>query len=310
MNELLRIDNLTVSFRDDKDDLSDGMTAVRGVSLSIDRGETLALVGESGCGKTVMCKSMMGFLCSRGSVDTGSIEYMGEDLVCLDEKALARYRGGQIAMIPQDPMTSLDPMMSVGEQIAEVFRIVDRSDYPAAAGPAASSSGDFSKAGAGLSARQRALSLMKQVGIEDAEKRYDQRPYQFSGGMRQRIVIAIALAGDPKLVLADEPTTALDEETRTEILELIRRMQGELGFGMLFITHDLHLVAHMAQRVAIMKEGKILEEGSVEKVFGEPSCDYTKKLLGYLDYYRHKGHAVTGRDGRGGGRSGVMREVG
>lgn len=278
MNELLKIDNLIVAFRDRRTDSGfvrsgdgDGIVAVRGVDLEIDRGETLALVGESGCGKTVLCKSMLGFLCARGSVEGGSIQYMGSDITGLDEKELVKYRGGQIAMIPQDPMTSLDPMVSVGEQIAEVVRISERANRS--------------------EARVRALELMKRVGIEEAEDRYDQRPYQFSGGMRQRIVIAIALAGDPKLILADEPTTALDEQTQEEVLGLIKDLQKEIGFGMLFITHDLHLVMDMADRVAIMKEGRIVEEGPVSSVFDEPTHDYTKQLLGYLDYYRHRGHS-------------------
>ena len=295
MNELLKIDNLIVAFRDRRTDSGpvqsgggDGIVAVRGVDLEIGRGETLALAGESGCGKTVLCKSMLGFLCERGAVEGGSIEYMGSDLVGLEEKELVGYRGGQIAMIPQDPMTSLDPMVSVGEQIAEAVRLSGR----------AGRSGDGSKSqtplasriGSRQSAKEVALDLMSRVGIEDAENRYDQRPYQFSGGMRQRIVIAIALAGNPKLILADEPTTALDEQTQQEVLGLIKDLQKEVGFGMLFITHDLHLVADMADRVAIMKDGRIVEEGPVDRVFDEPEHEYTRQLLGYLDYYRHRGH--------------------
>ena len=281
MNELLKIDNLTVAFRDRRTgseplhEGGDGIVAVRGVDLEIGRGETLALAGESGCGKTVLCKSMLGFLCARGAVEGGSIEYMNSDLAHMTEKQLVKYRGGQIAMIPQDPMTSLDPMVSVGGQIAEAVRLSEKS----------------SAQGAGRSPKEVALALMRRVGIEDAEDRYDHRPYQFSGGMRQRIVIAIALAGNPKLILADEPTTALDEETQNEVLALIKSLQKEIGFGMLFITHDLHLVDDMADRVAIMKDGKIVEEGPVSRVFDEPAHEYTKQLLGYLDYYRHRGHS-------------------
>lgn len=269
-SELLRIDGLVVSFRDKKSE----MTAVKGVDLTIGEGETLALVGESGCGKTVMCKSMLGLLCQKGVIDEGRIIYAaGENLAELSEKELVHYRGGEIAMIPQDPMTSLDPVVAVGEQIAEAARL----------------------AGAGRArARARALELMELVGISDAAQRYDQRPYQFSGGMRQRIVIAIALAGDPRLLLADEPTTALDEETQKGILELIRDVQKKTGVGILFITHDLSLVEEMAQRVAIMKDGVLVEEGPVDRVFSDPQHPYTRQLLGYLDYHYHRGHTHGG----------------
>lgn len=320
MSELLKIDNLRVSFRDSYD----GMTAVKGISLSVSPGETLALVGESGCGKTVTCKSIMGFLCSRGVIDSGQIMYSADrmpgsplvDLASMPEKIKAGYRGSEIAMVPQDPMTSLDPMLSVGKQIAESIRLSERRKKPAAglingrvssggtrrmdkdeivqgasaAAPEGSASGASEGSAGKPSVRQQALEWMKRVGIQDAEERYDDRPYQFSGGMRQRIVIAIALAGNPELLLADEPTTALDEETQEDVLRLLKNLQKETGVGIIFITHDLSLVELMADRVAIMKDGLIVEEGTVSDVFEEPNHEYTRQLLGYLDYKKHRGH--------------------
>lgn len=266
MNDLLTINNLIVSFENPNGKL----TAVKGVSLNLDRGETLALVGESGCGKTVLCKSMLKILCQRGCIDQGEVILDGENLTELSEKQMEAYRGGDIAMIFQDPMMSLDPAFSVGQQIAEVLRIHQK----------------LSKA----DAKRQAIELMKMVSIPDAEKRYSQHPYQFSGGMRQRIAIAIALAGNPKILLADEPTTALDEQTQEEILKLLKDIQKKTGVAILFITHDLSIVEDIAQRVAIMKDGVLVEEGKVKDVFAAPSHQYTKKLLGYLDYKKNRGH--------------------
>lgn len=266
MDDLLKINNLKVAFETPEGKLM----AVKGVSLCLGRGETLALVGESGCGKTVLCKSMLKILCERGRVEDGEIILGTEDLVPFTEEKMRSCRGGKIAMVFQDPMTSLDPAFSVGEQIAEVVRIHKGFDRKAA--------------------KKRAIELMKAVKIDDAEKRYHQRPYQFSGGMRQRIVIAIALAGEPDILLADEPTTALDEQTQQEILELLKEIQQETGTAVLFITHDLSLVEDIAERVSIMKDGCIVEEGRVSEVFALPQHEYTKKLLGYLDYRKNRGH--------------------
>lgn len=266
MKDLLAINNLIVSFETPQGEL----TAVKGVSLKLGEGETLALVGESGCGKTVLCKSMLKILCERGRIRDGEILLRGKDLIPVTETEMQQYRGGGVAMVFQDPMTSLDPAFSVGEQIAEVLRIHK----------------NLSKA----EAKQRAIELMEAVKIDSAEARYNQRPYQFSGGMRQRIVIAIALAGEPEILLADEPTTALDEETQYEILKLLKEIQQKTGVAILFITHDLSLVEDIAQRVAIMKGGCIIEEGNVSKVFAAPQEPYTKKLLGYLDYKKNRGH--------------------
>ena len=266
MAELLKINNLIVGFENPQGEL----TAVKGVSLALDKGETLALVGESGCGKTVLCKSMLKILCEKGRIRQGEILLEGKNLIPVTEREMTALRGGDIAMVFQDPMTSLDPAFSVGEQIAEVLRIHKK----------------LSKE----DAKAQAIKLMEMVKIPDAELRYDQRPYQFSGGMRQRIVIAIALAGEPELLLADEPTTALDEETQEEILKLLKEVRRQTKVAVLFITHDLSLVEDIADRVAIMKDGQVVEQGDVKEVFAAPQHEYTKKLLGYLDYKKGTGH--------------------
>lgn len=266
MERLLTINNLTVSFENPQGRL----TAVKNVSVTLERGETLALVGESGCGKTVLCKSMLKVLCSRGRIDEGEILFRQEELTSLTEREMTPYRGGKIAMVFQDPMTSLDPAFSVGEQIAEVIRRHEGCSHS--------------------KAREDAIELMRLVSIPDAKIRYNQRPYQFSGGMRQRIAIAMALAGKPDILLADEPTTALDQNTREEIMVLLKKIQQETEAAVLFITHDLSLVEGIADRVAIMQAGRIVEEGLVEKVFAHPEHPYTRKLLGYLDYNKNRGH--------------------
>lgn len=269
--KILKINNLIVSFENPEGEL----TAVKGVSLSLNAGETLALVGESGCGKTVLCKSMLKILCDKGRIRQGEIMLDGENLVPLSETKMQDKRGADIAMVFQDPMTSLDPAFSVGEQIAEVLRI--------------------HKGLSAADAKAQAIELMGLVQIPEAEKRYEQRPYQFSGGMRQRIVIAIALAAEPAILLADEPTTALDEQTQEEILKLLKNIQEKTGVAILFITHDLSIVEDIADRVAIMKDGLLVECGNVSEVFANPEHEYTKKLLGYLDYKKNRGHNHRGR---------------
>ncbi len=251
---VLSVRDLSVSFRA----YGGIVRAVRGVSFDLHRGETLAIVGESGSGKSVSIKSVMGILPSNASVDGGEILYDGMDLTKVDEAKMHEIRGHRIGLIFQDPLSALNPIMRVGKQIMEVLE----------------------KRGIGRKeARERALSLMQDVGIPEAEKRIDQYPFQFSGGMRQRIVIAIALAGDPEILICDEPTTALDVTVQAKILELINQIKEKRHLSVLFITHDLGVVAQMADRIAVMYAGRIVETGTSEEIFFDPRHPYTWALL-------------------------------
>ena len=251
---ILKVDDLRISFR-----AYGGMVrAVRGVSFELRRGETLAIVGESGSGKSVSIKAVMGILPSNAVIEEGSIQYDGMDLTKVSEEQFHRIRGHRIGLIFQDPLSALNPIMKIGRQITEVLRL----------------SGYGKK-----EARARALELMEAVGIPEPEKRFDQYPFQFSGGMRQRIVIAIALAGDPEILICDEPTTALDVTVQAKILELINRIKQERGLSVIFITHDLGVVANVADRVNVMYAGKIVETGTSEEIFMEPAHPYTWALL-------------------------------
>ena len=251
---VLSVRDLKISFR-----AYGGLVqAVRGVSFDLYRGETMAIVGESGSGKSVTSKAIMGILPPNASVDAGSILYDGLDLAHAPEEVMHGIRGRRIGLVFQDPLSSLNPIMKVGKQIMEVLlrRGMNREQ-----------------------ARERALQLMKDVGIPEAEKRINQYPFQFSGGMRQRIVIAIALAGDPEILICDEPTTALDVTVQAKILELINQLKAERHLSVIFITHDLGVVAQMADRVCVMYAGKIVETGTSEEVFFEPAHPYTWALL-------------------------------
>jgi oligopeptide transport system ATP-binding protein len=234
--------------------------AVRGVSFDLRRGETLAIVGESGSGKTVTAKSLLRLLPAANTmVKGGEILFEGQDILKLSEKQMKDIRGPKIAMVFQDPMTSLDPTMRVGRQITESL-----------------------KEHLGLSgqrARERAIELLTLVGIPNPEDRVKQYPHQFSGGMRQRVVIAIALACDPQILIADEPSTALDVTIQAQILELLRELQEQLGMSVLLITHDLGVVAHTAHRVAVMYAGKVVETGTLREIFYNPQMPYTWGLL-------------------------------
>jgi oligopeptide transport system ATP-binding protein len=234
--------------------------AVRGVSFDLRRGETLAIVGESGSGKSVTAKSIMRLLPEANTmIKGGEIILGGEDILKLPEKRMQNIRGPKVAMVFQDPMTSLDPTMRVGRQITESLKVH-----------------------LGLSthrARERAVELLTLVGIPSPEQRIKQYPHQFSGGMRQRVVIAIALACDPQVLIADEPTTALDVTIQAQILELLRELQERLGMSIILITHDLGVVASTAHRIAVMYGGKIIETGTVREIFYNPQMPYTWGLL-------------------------------
>ena len=258
MEKLLEVKNLCVNFGT----YGGEVKAVRGITFDLHKGETLAIVGESGSGKSVACKTIMRILSSNGYIKDGQILFDGKDLTKISEKDMEKVRGKDIAMIFQDPMTSLNPTMTIGKQIME---------------PIIKHQG-FSKE----DARKRAIELIELVGISDAEKRFKQYPHQFSGGMRQRIVIAISLACNPKVLIADEPTTALDVTIQAQILELIKDLQEKTGVAVIFITHDLGVVANMADRVAVMYAGKIIEYGTSDDIFYDPKHPYTWGLLGSM----------------------------
>ncbi|MFV0558716.1 MAG: ABC transporter ATP-binding protein [Enterococcus sp.] len=258
MKKVLEVKDLEISF----DTYAGKVRAIRNVSFDLYEGETLAIVGESGSGKSVTTKSIMRLLASNANVDNGAILFEGEDLVLKNEKQMQKIRGKDIAMIFQDPMTSLDPTMTIGKQVAESLVIHNKVSKKE-----------------GLKA---ALELLNLVGIPNAEKRLKNYPHQFSGGQRQRIVIAIALICYPKVLIADEPTTALDVTIQAQILELLKEIQQKINTSIIFITHDLGVVANVADRVAVMYGGRIVEVGTAEEIFYNPQHPYTWGLLGSM----------------------------
>ena len=253
---ILEVKNLEISFST----YAGEVQAVRGVTFDLRRGETLAIVGESGSGKSVTAKSIMRLLPEANSiVKGGEIVFEGRDLLSLSEKQMQGIRGSNIAMVFQDPMTSLDPTMRVERQITESLR--------------------KHLGMSGQRAKERSVELLKMVGIPNPEARLRQYPHQFSGGMRQRVVIAIALACDPQILIADEPTTALDVTIQAQILELLRDLQERIGTSVILITHDLGVVAQTAHRVAVMYGGRVIETGTVRDIFYNPQMPYTWGLL-------------------------------
>ena len=256
MKERLKVEHLSVSFFTDEGEVQ----AVRDVSFSLNAGEVLAVVGESGCGKSVLCKSIMKLLPENAKIKNGKILVNGEEIAGYGERRMRELRGKLFSMVFQNPMTSLNPTMTVGAQIAEAVRAHQK---------------DMGKE----EVEQRVTELMQLVGIEQAEERKKAYPYHFSGGMRQRIVLAIALAGNPEILFADEPTTALDVTIQAQILDLLREIQKKLGTATVFVTHDLGVVARIADRVAVMYAGKIVEYGTAEEVFYNPQHPYTWALL-------------------------------
>ena len=268
MSNLLEVKNLEVSFHT----YAGEVKAVRGVSFEAKAGECLAIVGESGSGKTVTSKAVLGLIATPpGDVKkTSEIIFDGQNIMNYSEKEWRAYRGKDAAMIFQDPMTSLNPTMKVGKQIEEMLKEHRK---------------EMSKA----DRKARAIELLSLVGISNPEARYDQYPHQLSGGMRQRVVIAIALACDPKVLIADEPTTALDVTIQAQILDLMRDLQKKIKTSIIIITHNLGVVANIADRVAVMYGGKLVETGDVEDIFHNPCHEYTKGLLRSIPKAHEKG---------------------
>lgn len=252
---MIEVKNLHINFST----FAGTVHAVRGVDFVLKKGETLAIVGESGCGKSVTCRAVMGLLAANAEITEGEILYEGEDLLKKSGRERRRFMGKEISMIFQDPMTSLDPTMKIGLQIREMILLHEK----------------VSRA----EAKKRVLELLALVGIPNPEARYHQYPHQFSGGQRQRIVIAIALACNPRVLIADEPTTALDVTIQAQIVELLKELQGKLDMSIIFITHDLGVVANVADRVAVMYAGKIIEYGTAQEVFYDPRHPYTWGLM-------------------------------
>jgi oligopeptide/dipeptide ABC transporter ATP-binding protein len=255
---LLDVEDLHVHF-----DTDDGVVkAVDGLSFAVEPGKTLGIVGESGSGKSVANMTILGLTRAANAEITGRISFEGEDLLELDDEGLQRVRGNDIAMIFQDPLTSLHPFYKVGKQMTEAVQAHrDSSD---------------------AEARERCIDLLQLVGIPDAERRFGEYPHEFSGGMRQRAMIAMALTNDPKLLIADEPTTALDVTIQAQILRLIERLQSELGMAVIMITHDLGVIAEVADDVLVLYGGRAVEAGSLDEIFYDPQHPYTWGLLGSL----------------------------
>lgn len=254
MIELLEISDLNVTF----ETRFRSVSAVRGVSLTVAQGESVALVGASGSGKTVLGRSILGLVDEPGVV-RGSILFDGKQIVGRSEDALREIRGVGVAMVFQDALDGLNPVYSVGSQLSEILTV--RLGYTRAR------------------AKEHAVELMRQVGIRDPETRFNNYPHQFSGGMRQRICIALAVGMQPKLLIADEPTTALDVTVQAGILRLIKKLQVETGMGLIFVTHDLAVAREVSKRMVVMYNGQIVEEGPTEEVFSNPQHPYTKALL-------------------------------
>ncbi|MDQ1430159.1 MAG: peptide/nickel transport system ATP-binding protein, partial [Actinomycetota bacterium] len=258
MNDVaaLEVDGLAVQFAVERD----VVRAVSDVSFSVASGETVAIVGESGSGKTVTALAVMGLIDRPGSITRGDVRLAGRSLVGVSESEYREVRGREVAMVFQDPMTALNPVMRVGEQIAEAIAV---------------HGGTRSR----RAARARAVELLERVGITPASARAREYPHQLSGGMRQRVMVAMALANGPRVLIADEPTTALDVTTQAQILELLGEVQREMGLALVLVTHDLGVVAGLADRVVVMYAGRVVEEGPVDAVFGASGHPYTRGLL-------------------------------
>ncbi|SFW14642.1 oligopeptide transport system ATP-binding protein [Ruminococcus sp. YE71] len=252
---LLEVNDLHTSFFTDAGEVK----AVNGVSFNLDKGKVLDIVGESGSGKSVTAYSIMQILASAGKIVGGSIKFNGQELVGAGEKVMKTIRGNRISIIFQDPMTSLNPTYTIGKQLMEAILLhTDRNKQQA---------------------RERAVEMLKLVNVNEPEKRMKQHPFELSGGMRQRVMIAMALACEPDILIADEPTTALDVTIQAQILELMKNLQEELGMAIIMITHDLGVVAQMCDEVIVMYAGSICEQGTADEIFYNPCHEYTKGLL-------------------------------
>ena len=269
MAELLEVKNLSVSFDTPQGELQ----AVRDVSFTLHEGEVLAVVGESGSGKSVLCKAIMKLLRKDARIKGGSILVDGVDITAYRPRDMERLRGKLFSMVFQDPMTSLNPTIAIGEQIAEAVRVHNRRLSRDAV-------------------HRRVIELMELVGIDAPESRYGLYPYNFSGGMRQRSVLAIALASNPRILFADEPTTALDVTIQAQILDLLRDVQQKLGTATVLVSHDLGVVARVADRVAVMYAGRIVEIGTTEEIFYDPRHPYTWGLMRSLPAYAQRGEPL------------------
>jgi oligopeptide transport system ATP-binding protein len=259
MAALIEVNGLTTKFY-----TQDGVVnAVNGVSFHVDEGETLGLVGESGCGKSVSVLSVMRLIQQPpGKIVAGEVRFEGRDLLKVNEDEIREVRGNKIAMIFQDPMTSLNPVLTIERQISEALELHMGMSH--------------------AQARQRTIELLTLVGIPKAQDRIDDYPHQFSGGMRQRVMIAMALACNPKLLIADEPTTALDVTIQAQIIDIVKRLKREFGMAIIWITHDLGVIAGLADRVNVMYAGYIIETGRVRDIYGDPRHPYTLGLLGSI----------------------------
>ncbi|GIP22877.1 ABC transporter ATP-binding protein [Paenibacillus sp. J22TS3] len=264
-SRLLEVEDLTTEFRRD----GGSVKAVSGINFHINKGEVLGLVGESGCGKSVTSLSIMRLLKDTpGQIAGGAVRFEGTDLTRIQEKEMRKFRGNELAMIFQEPMTSLNPVLRIGRQLEEPIML--HLGYSR------------------KRAREHAIHMLKQVGIPRAEDVVDEYPHQLSGGMRQRVMIAMAMSCGPKLLIADEPTTALDVTIQAQILDLMKRLKEEQDMGMLLITHDLGVVAEMCDRVVVMYAGRVVEEASVKELFENPQHPYTRGLIQSVPKLRQK----------------------
>ncbi len=255
---LLEIKNLKISFNVDKYQLE----AIHGINLTLEKGKSLGIVGESGCGKSVTAMSIMNLLPSNAIINSGEIFYENKDILTLPKSELRKIRGKKIALIPQDPMTSLNPLYTIGEQILEAVEL--HSPYK------------------GNKAREVVIQALKDVQIPDPSEKYNAYPHQLSGGMRQRVIIAMALSCNSELLIADEPTTALDVTVQAQILQLIKKLQKERDLSLLLITHDLGVVFNTCDKIAVMYSGSIVEKGTIDEIFKKPKHPYTIGLLNSL----------------------------